>query len=485
MAPINSLSGLRKRYENDPARLAAIDAGEREGIAEANAELRKGYLDARRGYSPRAAARAVDAQAQSELDAGFRARTANMGRNPSLEMAARKAAVGTYGAGTHAVSVNGSTDLGSTTGAEAAAYAAANPGLRRGSDVFGRNDRAAAMQRNRDFIASGRGSMFGPRPATTKGQNAEALRGLKRYEAETARLTNDAAAQNHRHEVDQLAGLRRRELDITEKNNAAMARNDQLKMAQNAAAKYHSDLAKVLAGANLAPEVQASILEKMGGAAGVQPGGLGESGLGENRPFTPTRGQPVNRGMEQQPAPPSYKYQERPRGGLGNKDVKGYLEERGIVPQAWWDEEQKPPQPNPQEASPAGEGGEAATENLYPMPAPLPPEEGASQAPQQETGLKTGSRLRAAKQKPLQDQYAQGIKNLIQRGENPDDYIPVMGDFGGIQFVQRGSDLSSRNTYRKLTDEELGGLGLDASIYPAVRKTADMTMADNRYYGYH
>ncbi len=64
---------------------------------------------------------------------------------------------------------HGIRTLGTSSGAEAAAYAKANPSLGSGSGVFGRNDREAAMQRNRDFIRSGRSSMFGPRPATTKG----------------------------------------------------------------------------------------------------------------------------------------------------------------------------------------------------------------------------------------------------------------------------------------------------------------------------
>lgn len=85
--------------------------------------------------------------------------------------------------------------LGTSSGAEVAAYARANPSLGSGSGVFGRNDREAAMQRNRDFIRSGRASMFGPRPATTKG--IMALREADYKEKELA---------NQRH----LEGLRQR-----------------------------------------------------------------------------------------------------------------------------------------------------------------------------------------------------------------------------------------------------------------------------------
>lgn len=142
MAPINSLYGLRRRYENDPARAAAETA--------ANADIDRHI-------------------ANGEARA---ARMAGMGRNPGLEMAARRAAAGTYGHATKGITLSGPGNGSSNSLREAAAYAGASPGLRRGSDVFGRNDREAALQRNRDFIASGRSSMFGPRPATTKGRLA-------------------------------------------------------------------------------------------------------------------------------------------------------------------------------------------------------------------------------------------------------------------------------------------------------------------------
>ena len=226
MTGIGTLQGLRTRYGKNPEYLSAINAGAREGIAEARqglSGLRTSYLSARGAYSPRAAAARVDAQANAEMDAAFRRRTANMGRNPGLEMSARRAAAGFYGAGTHGIT------LGTSSGAEAAALAGAQSGLRglrRGSDVFGRNDRAAHLQRNADFIASGRVSHFETRPATTWGREREGLRALKQQELENGRRADLLAAGTDRRRIDSLAGLKRHELGIARENNRLQAAND-------------------------------------------------------------------------------------------------------------------------------------------------------------------------------------------------------------------------------------------------------------------
>lgn len=174
MDPINSLSGLRRQYETDPAR-ASSEASAFAGIDRliANGEAR-------------------------------RQRMANMGRNPALEINARNAAAGTYGTNTRGITLSGPGNGSSNSLREAAAYAASSPGLRRGGDVFGRNDRFAALQRNRDFIASGRASMFGPRPATTKGKLAMLQADLKREDnahemrLEGLRAQRDVALENTR-----------------------------------------------------------------------------------------------------------------------------------------------------------------------------------------------------------------------------------------------------------------------------------------------
>jgi hypothetical protein len=126
--------------------------------------------------------------------------------------------------------------LGETSGAEAAAYAESHPGLSRGSDVFGRNDRAAHLQRNADFIASGRGSHFQARPASSRGRNMEELRGLKRYELESGRRADLMRAQNDRYgqetkrgEIQRLTGLKQGELAATVEKNKMEAENDQFK----------------------------------------------------------------------------------------------------------------------------------------------------------------------------------------------------------------------------------------------------------------
>lgn len=125
--------------------------------------------------------------------------------------------------------------LGTSSGAEAAAYAKANPSLGSGSSVFGRNDREAAMQRNRDFIRSGRASMFGPRPATTKGitalreadykdrelANQRHLEGLRQRGAiEKERVTQEGQTgierlrlEGENHKTDALANYNQKVLD--------------------------------------------------------------------------------------------------------------------------------------------------------------------------------------------------------------------------------------------------------------------------------
>lgn len=204
-----ALSDLRRQYETSPARAAATAA--------ANADIDRNI---------------ADAQAR-------RSRWDNMGRNPGLELAARGAAGRYFNPNSplpragdtspqaeSARNARGIRTLGTSSGAEAAAYARANPSVGSGSGIFGRNDREAAMQRNRDFIRSGRASMFGPRPATTKGilrmRNAD----LKGQELANQREANHLMAGSDRYAQDtirqgnsMLAKLRGQELNVTRENN--------------------------------------------------------------------------------------------------------------------------------------------------------------------------------------------------------------------------------------------------------------------------
>ena len=255
-------------------------------------------------------------------------RMANMGRNPALEQSARRAAAGTYGAGTHAVSVNGSTDLGSMTGAEAAARVRANPRLAEGG-VFGRNDREAAMQRNRDFIRSGRASMFGPRPATTKGilrmRNAD----LKGQELANQREANHLMAGNDRYAQDTirqgnslLAKLRGQELKVTRENNHLQHLGDLAKNANNNQSRQFAAMMQAFKEGGFDEEQ----LKRIEGILNKWGGGGGEANGGETAPAA-AQAQPQTAPEEPDYGPPSH--------DLNDPETQAYWAKKGVGPKSW------------------------------------------------------------------------------------------------------------------------------------------------------
>lgn len=203
MAPINSLSGLRKRYANDPTRLAAIDAGGREGIAAAEqriAGLRQGSSKA---FD---AASSPQARHTRELRVDAESRPGAVG----LEAQARNRSGAMFGLNTRGITLSGPGNGSSNSLREAAAYAGASPGLRRGSDVFGRNDREAHMAANRERIASGIGSITRYRQIQNK-ERAQRMANDQEYRMEGLRRRGDIAkervAQQGQKEIE---GLRQR-----------------------------------------------------------------------------------------------------------------------------------------------------------------------------------------------------------------------------------------------------------------------------------
>lgn len=372
MAAFNSLSDLRQRYANDPTRLAAINAGAREGIAEARGRPNSGLAGLReRSRAAYAAASTPEAFRTREAWVDAESRPGAAG----LEAQARHRTANMFGANTRPVSVGGVRDLGSMTGAEAEARVRANPRLAEGG-VFGRNDRAAAMQRNQDFIRSGRASMFGPRPATTKGilsmRNAE----LKGQELENTRRADAMRAANDRYNAETtrqgnsiLAGLRGEELRMTGDNNKRAAENERLKIAQRETAMRLKTVGTVLDSANVPEEMKKAILENLT----KEWSGGGEQQGGET---------PTPAAEQEQPAAPTYKYQERPEGDLNNKDVQAYYAERGIGPKSWLKALRNPAQPNQQAASPAGTSRQPTLAELGTDPASVAsPEAVTEQAP--------------------------------------------------------------------------------------------------------
>lgn len=373
MAAFNSLSDLRQRYANDPTRLAAINAGAREGIAEARGRPNSGLSGLReRSRAAYAAASTPEASRTREAWVDAESRPGAVG----LEAQARRRTANMFGANTRPVSVGGVRDLGSMTGAEAEERVRANPRLAEGG-VFGRNDRAAAMQRNQDFIRSGRASMFGPRPATTKGilsmRNAE----LKGQELENTRRADAMRAANDRYNAETtrqgnsiLAGLRGEELRMTDENNQRAADNERLKNQTRLVASFLKALSSgTPEGGGFSPEQLKLIEQTYNNVFG------GAEAQGGEEAAPPAAEQ-------EQPAAPSYKYQERPEGDLNNKDVQAYYAERGIGPKSWLKALRNPAQPNQQAASPAGTSRQPTLAELGADPASVAsPEAAAEQAP--------------------------------------------------------------------------------------------------------
>ncbi len=203
MAPINSLSGLRQRYANDPTRLAAINAGETEGVAEAGREL-SGLQ--RNNDAAFAAASSQDAIRSRALRIDAESRPGSVG----LEAQARNRTAAMFGPNTRGVTLSGPGNGSSNSLREAAAYAESSPGLRRGGDVFGRNDREAHMAANRERIASGIGSITRYRQIQNK-ERAQRMANDQEYRMEGLRRRGDIAkervAQQGQKEIE---GLRQR-----------------------------------------------------------------------------------------------------------------------------------------------------------------------------------------------------------------------------------------------------------------------------------
>lgn len=149
---------------------------------------------------------------------------------------------------------HGIRTLGTMTGAAAAARVAVNPRLAEGG-IFGRNDREAAMQRNRDFIRSGRASMFGPRPATTKGRLE-----MLRADQEEKRLAHES----------RLEGLRARDAKEARDEQARERQLDRDALAKEAATRRRFDWATMKADHDFQATENKNYLDalKKGGANG-------------------------------------------------------------------------------------------------------------------------------------------------------------------------------------------------------------------------
>lgn len=210
------LQGLRDAYAGDPRMLRQIDAGASEGVregAELGAQIKSRKLGGI-GLTDNEIKRNTGIMALRNPDSRYYNSEMYGDDLRRAEARARENARASV------------RDLGSMTGAEAEARVRANPRLAEGG-VFGRNDREMAMQRNRDFIASGRGSMFGPRPASSRVRLQEGVQALKGQELANQREANLLMAGNDRYKTSALAALRRGDQQITAANNAAKVGIDQ------------------------------------------------------------------------------------------------------------------------------------------------------------------------------------------------------------------------------------------------------------------